>query len=117
MQGEQATYATEERAALLQRMRQAKDTFYSAAVSIGVHQFVEFAGLIYEYIEICETTHQQGRDFATGTPLAMKEHHAIYLAEKLDCIYGPEFAANPALRTAFVEAFVGSATPQANDQP
>lgn len=75
-------YTKEERVEVLNRMRRAKDNFYAAALGTGVHAFVEFAGWMHEYILICE---------ASGTfdePL-LADHNVAYLAEKLDCIYGP----------------------------
>jgi hypothetical protein len=101
------TRTRDERADLLVYMRHAKDVFYAAAQRIGHHQFLEFAGLMNEYVIICEATHEAGRDFTTGAPLAMAPHHAQYLAEKLDCIYGNAFARDPELRRVFVEAFLG----------
>jgi hypothetical protein len=103
-----------ERADMLAKMRGARDTFYALAVGAGHHQFVEFAGLIGEYIQICEAAHAIGRDFATGAPLPMRAHHALYLAEKLDCIYGDAFASDPGLRRVFVAAFLG---PYEENQP
>jgi hypothetical protein len=103
----QTEYTAEERREMIARMSHARDVFYRLAVGIGHHQFIEFAGLLGEYIKICEATHEAGRDFATGAPLEMKSHHGVYLAEKMDCIYGDAFARSPELRRTFVEAFLG----------
>jgi hypothetical protein len=103
----QTEYRESERAEMLVRMREARDLFYALAVHVGHHQFVEFAGMIGEYIAICEATHRAGRDFATGAPLEMRGHHAHYLAEKMDCIYGDAFARSPDLRGLFVASFLG----------
>jgi len=96
-----------ERENMLRRMRGAKDLFYMLAREIGVHQFLEFAGLIGEYIIICEAAHREGIDFATDGKLPMRAHHAAYLAEKMDCIYGHAFAVDPELRRVFVRTFLG----------
>lgn len=101
-------YSDTERENMLGKMRRARDLFYAHAVAIGHHQFIEFAGLMGEYIVICEATHREGRDFATGAPLAMRAHNAAYLAEKLDCIYGDAFAVDWELRRVFVDSFLGA---------
>lgn len=97
----------EERLQLIVYMTHAADVFYAYAQRIGVHEFLEFTGLMREYVKICEATAEAGGDFAADGRLAMKPDHGEYLAEKLDCIYGRAFAADPSLRRAFVEAFLG----------
>lgn len=99
----QFEYTVEERAAMLRGMRGASDYFYSMAVRIGVHAFIEFTGLMNEFIKLCEEAHAAGIDFTmanvhTGQHLPFQPHHIAYLYEKLECIYGIEFgtaAANP----------------------
>lgn len=82
-------------------MRRAAECFYRDAVKIGVHSFIEFTGLLNEYIKICEAAEATGdsswshANTHSETPLAMREHHIAYLIEKLDCIYGPSLRANP----------------------
>lgn len=97
-----------ERERMLAKMRGARDLFYFLAVDVGHHQFVEFAGMLGEYIIMCEAAHRHGVDFATGGRLPMRAHHAAYLAEKLDCIYGAAFAADDNLRNVFVRHFLGA---------
>lgn len=89
-------YTVEERAAMLRGMRGASDYFYSSAVRIGVHAFIEFAGLMNEFIKLCEEAHAKGIDFTmanvhTDQHLPFQPHHIAYLNEKLECIYGMRF--------------------------
>jgi len=102
-------YSPVERRELLAKMSAASDAFYGTAASIGVHAFIEFAGLMNEFIKICQQSEEKGVDFTmcnthTGRPLIIEHWHAAYLAEKLDCIYGPSLSENPAARRAFVSS-------------
>jgi hypothetical protein len=95
-------YSKEEREQILSMMRDASARFYRSAMTIGCHPFIEFTGLINEYIKLCQEAHDAGIDFTqsnthTGQPLPMPEHSARYLGEKLDCIYGPSLRSNPEL--------------------
>jgi len=79
---------------MIRLMRAASGHFYHDAVHTGCHPFIEFTGLMNEYIDICQVALQQGLDFTetsihgSGKPLPMREHHRQYLTEKLECIYG-----------------------------
>lgn len=79
---------------MLDGMQAASGAFYRDAARIGCHPFIEFTGLMNEYIKLCEAAHAQGQDFTetsihgSGQPLPMREHHRRYLKEKLECIYG-----------------------------
>lgn len=79
---------------MLTAMRRASDTFYRQAALIGHHAFIEFAGLMHEYIVLCECSLTRGGDFTETsvhggkTVLPMEGHHRRYLSEKLTCIYG-----------------------------
>jgi hypothetical protein len=98
----------EERAATLEKMKHAKNVFYGLAVVAGHHQFLEFAGLMHEYIVLCEKAPEAGKDFSS---LPMEEHHAKYLAEKLECIYGPTLKRSHELAKAFLVALFGTPDP------
>jgi hypothetical protein len=100
----------------LGRMRAASNEFYGSAIRSGNHAFIEFTGLINEYIYLCARALQNGIDFTecnihNGATLPIEPQNAMYLAEKLGCIYGVGFAANPLL----VEAFRRSATQISNE--
>jgi hypothetical protein len=87
-------YSRDERALMLKQMRLASDVFYLHATRIGCHPFIEFTGLLNEYIKICEVAQDKDIDFTqsnahTGRALPIEKHHVAYLGEKLGCIYGP----------------------------
>lgn len=81
-----------EREVALREMRAASHAFYFKAVQIGNHPFIEFAGLMNEYIKVCEDAHAAGIDFSecnthAGQALPMAPHQVDYVNEKLECIY------------------------------
>ena len=83
----------EERRAILERMRAASSQFYFAAAKAGCHAFIEFTGLMNEFIKLCEDAEAQGVDWLHANVhgdihLPFKHHHMEYLSEKLECIYG-----------------------------
>lgn len=85
-------YSAAERLLMLCRMRAASSVFYAAAVKIGCHPFIEFTGLMNEYINCCETAHLDGIDFAScnthvGQSLPMEPFQVGYVNEKLECIF------------------------------
>jgi hypothetical protein len=87
-----------ERARMLDQMRQVSDRFYAAAVAIKNHAFIEFNGLIVEYITLCQRAHDQGIDFTrcnihTGTTLPMEPFNVDYISEKLGCIFSGQITA------------------------
>jgi len=86
----------------LRRMQTASNQFYSGAVHAGNHAFIEFTGLMNEYIQLCAQALREGVDFTkcnihNGEPLPMRPHNADYLAQKLECIYGASLTTHPAL--------------------
>lgn len=83
----------EERAHILNRMRAASNSFYSAAANAGCHAFIEFTGLMNEFIKLCETAERQGTNWVHANVhgdvhLPFEPYHVEYLSEKLECIYG-----------------------------
>jgi hypothetical protein len=48
---------TDERAQALLQMQRTADAFYRSAVAVGNHPFIEFAGLMNEYIQACRCAH------------------------------------------------------------
>lgn len=75
--------------AALVKMHRAADEFYEDAQAIGVHTFLEFTGFMREYIKMCEQNLEQGRDFTT-CEISVQGHHAEYIAEKMECIFGDQ---------------------------
>jgi hypothetical protein len=76
----------------LDQMQLASDAFYRAAVNIGVHPFLEFTGLMNEYIKACREAHAEGIDFSDcsrhlGQVLPLHPVSSDYINEKLECIF------------------------------
>lgn len=77
---------------ILHAMQQASDAFYKSAVAVRCHPFIEFTGLMNEYIKACEDAHADGIDFTecnthSGRELPMKDYQVAYVNEKLECIF------------------------------
>jgi hypothetical protein len=76
----------------LVRMRAASAQFYLQAIATGCHPFIEFTGLMNEYIKCCEQAVAQGIDFRycsthSGRQLPMQPFEVAYVNEKLECIF------------------------------
>lgn len=84
---------------MLKRMEQASSAFYYLAVQVGHHAFIEFTGLMNEYINVCRDTMNAGVDFTLttahgdGVALTFQGYQRKYLAEKLTCIFQTSFPA------------------------
>ena len=81
-----------ERDEMIRRMRVVSTQFYSQAVLIGNHPFIEFCGLMNEYINNCQRANDQGIDFTqcnthTGIDLPIPQFSINYINEKLECIF------------------------------
>jgi hypothetical protein len=86
----------------LEKMEIASRTFYHMAIRIGNHTFIEFTGLMNEYIKVCREHYEKGIDFTKlsahgGMTLKLQAHEIAYLQEKLTCIYGEQWR-NQAVR-------------------
>lgn len=80
-------------------MQVVSDNFYQNATRIGNHAFIEFCGLMNEYIKACRDAIGKGIDFTqanvhTGLPLPLASYQIDYIFEKFSCIYGESFAAH-----------------------
>lgn len=87
-----ALHSEHERLVMLRRMKDASAVFYGLAVQAGCHPFIEFTGLMNEYINCCEQAHKDGIDFAdcnkhAGQHLPMEVCAVNYVNEKLECIF------------------------------
>ena len=105
---ESEDYTPEERAGMLARMDSAISAFYRNAASAGCHTLIEFTGLMVDYFNACTAAHHRGEQFAfasthSGKSLPFDPHQFEYMAEKLDCIYGPSLRSD-ANRKAFIRA-------------
>jgi len=98
---------------MVKGMNAVNSAFYPSATKIGHHAFIEFCGLMGEYIKMCEAALAAGEDFTTtnihvGGALPIRGYNALYLAEKFECIFGTTFSANPDMAKLFIEnAFPG----------
>lgn len=94
-------YTVEEAKVALAKMTAASSNFYAAATNTHCHAFIEFTGLMNEYIKICDRMTDEGdtswmmANTHSGAPLKMEKYELDYLAEKLECIYGPTMEATP----------------------
>ena len=85
-------YSDQELSRMVKAMQVASDAFYMVARRIGNHPFIEFAGLMNEYIQCCDKARRAGIDFTlcnthTGLELPMAKYEVDYVNEKLECIY------------------------------
>jgi hypothetical protein len=101
-------YTDDELKDMIAKMRDVSSRFYPAAAATGVHAFIEFTGLMNEFIKICEQSLAAEVDFATsnthsGKSLVVHPYNAAYIVEKLDCIFGPFINANPAVKAEFAK--------------
>lgn len=83
----------EGRKEILKRMRHASADFYLWAANAGCHAFIEFTGLMNEFIKLCAEAEEGGIDWLNANvhspiKLPFQRYHIEYLNEKLECIYG-----------------------------
>jgi hypothetical protein len=77
--GDVQSYTVAEREEMIAKMRAVSDAFYGPATLTGVHAFIEFCGLMNEFIVVCQASNEQDIDFTmanthTGQPLAFATH-------------------------------------------
>ena len=82
----------DELSGMIEDMRATSAMFYMGATGIGNHPFIEFTGLMNEYIDLCQGALSQGVDFTecnihTGLKLPMHDYQKKYASEKIECIY------------------------------
>lgn len=92
---------------MIRKMRQANSAFYAMATGTGCHAFIEFCGLQAKFIDLCQESLDQGVEFPnanrhSGIGLKIQEHHAYYLGEKFDCIYGHTITQDSRVADAFL---------------
>jgi hypothetical protein len=83
-------------AALLHAIRNTSQMFYSRAQLIGVHTFIEFTGLINEYINLCQWAMEHDIDFrhinvhsCVEMNLPTHDVQIQYIGKKFACIFSP----------------------------
>lgn len=101
-------YSKEECEEQSKKMSDVSSEFYSKAVRVGHHQFIEFTGLMNKYIQIFNQTVKAGIDpnicnIHSGGSLVMNEHDVEYMAEKFGCIFETTLK-DPAMRNVFLKA-------------
>ncbi len=99
---------------MLAKMAAVSSAFYGPAAMTGVHAFIEFCGLMKEFEVICHAACEAGIDFTqanthTNVPLPVMPCHAAYLAEKLNCIYGPALLSDERVRKTFINVLFDGA--------
>lgn len=63
------------------------DLFYTSTMRIGHRPFMEFAGLMKEYVKICRVADSQGIDYVTTEKLPIRPDQLSYINEKLVGIF------------------------------
>jgi len=109
------SYSLGEMRDTIRKMREINSAFYAMVFQAGMgshcHAFVEFSGLQAKFIDMAEAALDAGIEFPfanthSSTSWPMEVHHAAYLGEKFNCIYGFALAQSPDLLEAFnKEAF------------
>lgn len=105
-------YSSDELKVMAKRMRMVTSMLYPELVQTSCHPFIEFCSLMSKYVDICERAAVLGIEFPmanrhTGMALPVEEHDLRYLAEKLECIFGPIIDANPKAKQVFARALLG----------
>lgn len=96
---------------MIRRMSDLVTLFYQSAVQIGNHPFIEWTGILNEYVRLCMNALAEGIDFADANVhssgvLPVYAFNIDYFAEKARCIFGNTLAAQPELARAFLEKVV-----------
>ncbi|MCC3586675.1 hypothetical protein [Microcoleus sp. PH2017_30_WIL_O_A] len=71
---------------ILVAMKAASANYYREAIATNCHTFIEFIGLINEYIKICERT-QTSAHHTGGPRLHVEQWECDYINDKLRCIF------------------------------
>ena len=94
----------------LLRMQAIINQFYREAVYANCHPFIEFAGLMEEYVKVCRHNLERGIDFRechghSNMQLQFESWHLNYLTQKWGCIF------NGALEICEVDSANNETTP------
>lgn len=113
-------YTDDELKEMIAKMRAVSGGFYPAACSTGCHAFIEFTGLMTEFIKLCEQSLAAEMDFASsnthsGKALVVHPYNAAYIVEKLDCIFGPSIRSSKEVEAEFAKLTPG-ASEEAEDR-
>lgn len=85
---------------------------YWIMMEANVHSFTEFNGLMAIWANILQRCADENISFHeanthSGKPLPVETHDLDYLAEKLECIFGPILEANPEAKRVFAKRLLG----------
>lgn len=78
---------------ILEAMKAVASNYYRQAIATNCHAFIEFTGLMNEYIKVCEQNLAAGRDFTqinahtSEQPMDFEYHNIQYINSKLECIF------------------------------
>lgn len=102
-------YTPEMLADVLAKMEAALGKIYWILFQTGCHPFIEFNGLMHQFVQVCRRASEKGIPFPmanehTGVPLPVELHDVQYMGEKLRCIFGPIIDSNEEARRALFEA-------------
>lgn len=93
-----AVYSKRELEEMLVKMKAASSIFYNTAQLIGNHAFIEFTGLMNEYINVCSHALAEGEDFTTfnihSGKSMIKSYQREYMRGKIECIFGVRLEIN-----------------------
>jgi|GEM_PF-1332468 len=90
---ELADYSPQTPEEILEAMETAAHNYYREAIATNCHTFIEFTGLINEYIKICERNLKRGIDFTKTSAhcrelkLQIEDWELDYINDKLRCIF------------------------------
>lgn len=93
----------------LNKMQDISNAFYQRAIALGIHPFIEFAGMMNEFIKMGLQTLEAGKDFtqtsihSDAPGLVAYSFNGDYLAEKFECIFGKTFLDSKEFKLAFLE--------------
>lgn len=97
---------------IVQLLQKLCDHFYWLCFRNGLaskcHPFLEFNGVMQQYVSMCRSAADNGIDFAhcsvhQNRSLPMRVADASYLADKLNCIFGAAIRSNPEVARIFRE--------------
>lgn len=108
----QEIYTEEELKEMVRKMQRVTSDLYPKLCATGCHTFIEFCGLMNEFIKVCEQAAQDGIQFPlanehSGIVLPVATYNLMYIAEKLRCIFGPTIDANIEAKKVFARELLG----------
>jgi hypothetical protein len=110
--GQMSEERRQELSTILDEMRETVDRFYFRAIGIHNHPFIEWTGVLNEYIKMCWQALEAGVDFTrchvhSSQALPIESINVDYLAEKIECIFGNSIQASPVALEEFVRLVKG----------